>query len=151
TPRFSADGKILLTCCAETHCTWDLTPVLARHPGAGFPTPTSERTKNAWESLVDEYSPGGRLVLRCDRSGNGGKVEVLDTATGKPVSPLEGAKGANIALLPADGSCAALWDWSQYTEPIEAVRFYNARTGKKANAFKPDENRLIFGPALSPD
>src|SRR5580765_4533591 len=91
-PRFSAEGKTLLTSCAETHYTWDLTPVLARRPGAGFPAPTSQRTKNAWESLADEYSHDGRLVLRCDRSEKGGKVEVLDTATGKPVSTLEGAK-----------------------------------------------------------
>ena len=76
TPRFSADGRFLVTNCPELTCTWDLT----KKPKEAL---VSREPRKAWEVLAWGYSADGRHVLERSASaatGPGGSRGAIGRA-----------------------------------------------------------------------
>jgi WD40 repeat protein len=138
TPQFSADGRTLVTSCAEEVMRWDP----AAKPKDAL---LGRRLKHAWESLAWGYSADGRYCLERPQ----GTVRVRETATGRVVSTMEGIRGPHFGLLSSDGARVLLWNWAETLEGIgEGVWLFDARTGKKSGEFKP--KRRVGHPLFSP-
>jgi WD40 repeat protein len=137
TPRFSGDGRTLVTSCVEEVMRWDSG---AKPKNALL----GRRLKHAWESLAWGYSADGRYCLERPH----GAVRVRETATGHVVSTMEGIREPHFGMLSADGARVLLWNWSTTREGIgEGVWLFDARTGKKSGEFKPE--RRVGHPLFS--
>jgi WD40 repeat protein len=141
-PRFSADGRSLVTTCDELRCRWDLTgatPVLKDR----VRWPLWELTNS--ESVISRpvQSPDGRLLL--DHS-SGDTTRVLEVATGRVVREL-GSFRASFGLFSPDAG-RVLVEYAG-TEGAPGVRLYDVTTGKAAAEFPTPG--LLVDAAFSPD
>jgi WD40 repeat protein len=143
TPRFSDDGKTLITTCDEIRRTWDVSsrkePKLIR-----------EARRNTWEGVcggqVTAHSEDWQyFVAKADKD----KLKLCDTATGKVLRYLEGSPHPIFGMFSNDTTRLLIW-YGAIGEDFDGFRLYDIQTGKKTGEMKTP-NRAGYYPAISAD
>jgi WD40 repeat protein len=129
TPRFSPDGRTLITTCREAKCRWDIS-------SATEPALLSRESRHAWEGsvLVLSHSLDGRIFL--GRSGD--RLAVQESSTNRVLCEIEGNRGGFFEMISGNSSRVLIWHHSTVNEP-EIVRLYDAHTGKRTGEIVPKD------------
>jgi WD40 repeat protein len=138
TPRFSADGRTLLTFCADRRCRWDVS--------AKEPVQLSHEPRKSWEFECLAHSADGRYFL--DRPED--RARVRETATGRILQMLE-PYYARFGWFSPDATRVLLYHEASERHPREhpdTFRLYDARTGKRTGEIKAVNlcTTLLFSP-----
>ena len=142
TPRFSDDGRTLITTCDELRRTWDVS-------SRKSPKLLREDPRNMWEGIcgnqVVAHSKDGRYFV----AGREDQLRLYETATGKFVRDLEGHPHPIFGMFSQDSTRLLIWHGA-ISEEFNGFRLYDVRTGKKTGQIATPD-RAGYYPAISAD